>query len=295
MITDDEIDLGLHYELRAGTATGLPWDVFVSRTGTEPVLLLHELPGLTPAVASLGDALRHAGFKVHMPSLFGQPGRVPGAIRNAVTSLFACIRSDIQAFHRQDATRPAVRQLRRLVDMASAEAGQRPVGVIGLCLTGGFALALATHGRVAAAVASEPSLPLLRADGIDLDPADQETLRARTASGPLSAILLRFQGDSIARCPRVRRYADVLQGNLEVRCLPDDAADPAYRGSVRHHCVLTNELVDAPGEITLAARTEVIAHLAWRLRGAPRPVRDARIPDCVQGGCVARQGGPEGT
>src|SRR5688572_21097230 len=40
-----------------------------------PVLVLHELPGLTPAALRFGRRLAQQGFRVHLPLLFGEPGQ----------------------------------------------------------------------------------------------------------------------------------------------------------------------------------------------------------------------------
>ena len=45
------------------------------RKGTGPgVVVIHELPGMTPDVIAFGDEVVAAGFTVVMPSLFGTPG-----------------------------------------------------------------------------------------------------------------------------------------------------------------------------------------------------------------------------
>ena len=48
----------------------------VYRAGSGPgVVVVHEVPGITPLVADFGRRLVDAGFTVAMPSLFGEPGR----------------------------------------------------------------------------------------------------------------------------------------------------------------------------------------------------------------------------
>jgi dienelactone hydrolase len=50
--------------------------------------------------------------------------------------------------------------LRALARRAHKECGGRGVGAIGLCLTGGFAIAMMTEPNVIAPALAEPSLPL---------------------------------------------------------------------------------------------------------------------------------------
>ena len=48
----------------------------VYRGGSGPgVVVVHEVPGITPLVADFGRRVVDAGFTVAMPSLFGEPGR----------------------------------------------------------------------------------------------------------------------------------------------------------------------------------------------------------------------------
>ena len=48
----------------------------VYRGGSGPgVVVVHEIPGITPLVAAFGRRLIDAGFTVAMPSLVGEPGK----------------------------------------------------------------------------------------------------------------------------------------------------------------------------------------------------------------------------
>lgn len=289
MIIDQNDDLH-GFERRGFNEAGLHCPVFVSDTGQAPILLLHELPALTPEVAHLGRVLVAAGFRVYMPSLLGRPGQVPTAMDKANSGAQVCIRSEFNALGRGDHTRPIVAGLRRLAAQASDEANGASVGVLGLCLTGGFALAVALEAPVAAAVAAEPSLPLLAPNNVDLSPADQTALASRLRAGEVRAMVLRFQGDDLSPCGKLRRYGEGLGETLVSRCLDDEAADPRRTGKPRHHCVLTNHLVEAPGEQTLAVRDEVVAFFDWRLRNGPAPVATHGLPDCLATGCARRLG-----
>lgn len=283
MVIDQPASLAA-YERRRFEATGLSCEVFISASGREPVILLHELPSITPQVAYLGQVLNDAGFRVYMPSLLGRPGAVPNAFDEAASLSMACVRGSILALQKGDHTRGVVAGLRALAQQAQTETGCS-VGIVGLCLTGGFALATAVDAGVAAAVACEPSLPFNAPGDIDLSPDDQATLADRVRQGGLLAMLLRFQGDELSPCARLRRYGDILSESLVSRCVPDSAADPDYGGQTRHHSVVTNHLVEGPGSLTQAVRDEMVAFLGWRLRGGPAPAPTAGVPDCLTLGC----------
>ena len=58
--------------------------VFVGGSGPA-VIVIHEMPGITPEVAAFGRRLVDAGFSVWMPSLLGVPGKsIERALRNGL-------------------------------------------------------------------------------------------------------------------------------------------------------------------------------------------------------------------
>ncbi|AYV46029.1 hypothetical protein CFHF_00285 [Caulobacter flavus] len=263
-------------------------DVWISQTGGAPVILVHELPSITPEVMHLARALVTAGFRVHLPDFFGEPGRRPSQSQQAANFAAACIRTDILAALPFETTRGAVGWLRRLADQVGGV--DRPVGIIGLCLTGGFAIAAATQDSVGAAVACEPSLPLLSGDKIDLSKADQAKVSARMEAGELGAMIFRFEGDKASPCTRLKRFGAVMPVGLGSRCLPDDAADLNSPSQLKHHSVMTSHLVEGPGSLTVHARDEMIAFLRWRIEGGPPPTFDSGLRDCLKQGCKRKPG-----
>ena len=71
-----------HGELRRAVPEGDTRVVYYRRTGGPGVVLMHEIPGITPQVAALGTRLADAGFSVAMPSLFGEDVRlIPSPLR----------------------------------------------------------------------------------------------------------------------------------------------------------------------------------------------------------------------
>ncbi len=56
------------------TSDGATHDVYRGGKGP-PVIVIHEMPGLTPNVAAFGRRVVSAGFTVYMPHLFGDAGR----------------------------------------------------------------------------------------------------------------------------------------------------------------------------------------------------------------------------
>jgi dienelactone hydrolase len=167
-----------------------------------------------------------------------------------------------------DRTNPAERWLRALAGRAHAECGGPGVGAIGMCFTGGFALAMAVEPAVQASVAGQPGLPApvtaRRCAALGLDRADLVRIRERTRDG-LCVLGLRFSHDK--GCPPERfetlrrTLGDAFEG-IEI----DSPGNPFGIRS-RAHAVLTVDMVDEPGHPTCAALDRVIAFLGERLGG----------------------------
>jgi dienelactone hydrolase len=168
------------------------------RKGTGPgVIVIHEIPGLTPAVIGFGEELVEAGYTVVMPHLFGEPGTrmspltVVGSIRQVCVS-----REFTKLATRQ--TSPVAGWLRSLARDLHAELGGPGVGALGMCFTGGFALAMMVDDAVAAPVLAQPSTPFAitpaRSRDLNLSDADLAKVKERAASG-CDVLGLRFVGD----------------------------------------------------------------------------------------------------
>ncbi len=229
------------------------------------VLVIHEIFGFTPAVARLCRWISAAGFRVHAPILLGTPdtdnrekvtlGRVLGLCISREFTLFAGNRSS-----------PVVDWLKPLARAVHAECGGAGVGVVGMCLTGGFALSMAVDPSVMAPVLSQPSLPLLDHAALPLTKAELAVVKARVAEG-LTVRGYRFAGDTLARQGRFDRLDAELGHGFAGTVLPDSAGNPkGFRAQGKPpHSVLTGDLIDAGGEPTRHAVDEIIAFFAERL------------------------------
>ena len=248
------------------TGAGLTYDCFEKGSGPG-VVLIPELPGITPEVLGLAEHLVDAGFTVVVPSPFGEPGRPMTAGYTVRTLARICVSAEFRAFA-TDTHRPITDYLRAVAaDLATRTPGSG-VGVIGMCFTGGFALAVAVDQSVLAAVASQPSVPFPLGGARRLDPglssAELDTVAARAAAGDVCAIGLRFSEDG--NSPRAR--FDTLKARLgdafEVIELDSSPGNPG-RFSSGAHSVLTSEVREVPGHPALAARERVVEFLRERL------------------------------
>jgi dienelactone hydrolase len=244
------------------------WTRTVYRRGAGPaVIVIHEIPGLHPLVVRFADRVAAAGMTVFMPSLFGEPGR-PVSVGYALGEMFKgfCIRREFNVW-RAGKSSPIVDWLRALAKKVHGECGGKGVGAVGMCFTGGYALAMMTEPSMVAPVLSQPSMPLpigskKRAAGIDVSPAEIACAKDRFEKENLSMIGLRFFGDPSVPDARFDTYKRTFGNRFEaIEIHPKDAAP----GPMKHpHSVLTINLEDRPGTPTKHAEERVIAFFRER-------------------------------
>jgi len=235
----------------------------VLRTGSGPaVIVMAEIPGITPRVADFGRRVAAIGCTAVLPSLFGTPGRRPRPIYNMRTLAGGCVSREFTAFLRRR-TSPVTDWLRALAAFEHGRCGGPGVGAVGMCFTGGFALGMMVDERMLAPVLSQPSLPLpIGARGkrsIGLSKGDLEVVAERVDSGTC-VLGLRFSEDGMAPAERFARLAEEFgEGFIGVEI--DSSPGNPHRISKRAHSVLTDELVDEPGHPTREALDAVLDHL----------------------------------
>ena len=162
------------------------------------VVLLHELPGMSVECRQLGDRLIKEGYAVYMPLLFGKPESVD----MASNTMAVCISREIHVFSKRGMG-PITDWIRALCRHALGEQGGKGVGLIGMCLTGNFALSLVADPEVLAPVACQPSLPIAAAKELAMDEAQLAAAKkAAKEKGPGSIIGFRYEKDGI--CPRAK-------------------------------------------------------------------------------------------
>lgn len=242
------------------------WRRKVYRRGSGPaVIVIHEMPGLHPLVIRFADRVAAAGMTVFLPSLFGTPGK-PVTTGYALGTMVKtiCIAREFNVWA-NDRSSPIVDWLRALARRAHGECGGRGVGAVGMCFTGGFALAMMTEPAVVAPVLSQPSNPILgsgKEHKTDASPAEIRCARERMEKEDLSMIGLRFFKDKFVPYARFDFYKREFGNRFEaIEIDPKDAA-PAPGGMA--HSVLTINLKDEAGEPTKLAEERVIAFFKER-------------------------------
>lgn len=245
-------------------AGGIAHDVYRAGEGP-PVILLHELPSISWRTVQLAERIRSEGFRVAMPALVGGVREAPTtALRRArlgaemaASTVRLCVSWQFTVLL-QRRTSPITSWILALAREEALATGRPRVGVIGMCLTGGFALGTAIDPLVGVAVASQPSLPFAmgplkwipgQAADPGVSPADYERLRARRDDPDFCVLAFRYTTDSIAPQARVERLARELGPGLVFR--PIEAKEHA-------HSVLTDAVDTAPDE---SARPQIEAAL----------------------------------
>jgi dienelactone hydrolase len=167
-----------------------------------------------------------------------------------------------------DKSSPIVDWLRALAAFAHGECGGKGVGAVGMCFTGGFALAMMTEPAVVAPVLSQPSLPLpagsaSRAAAIGASAEEIACARRRFREEGLSLMGLRFFGDGYVPDARFDTYRREFGDSFEAIEIDPKDARPDPR--MAPHSVLTIHLKDDdPDGPTKQAEQRVIAFFKER-------------------------------
>lgn len=168
------------------------------RKGEGPgVIVIHEIPGITPAVSAFAQEVVDRGFTVVMPSLFGTDGINPTVKSAARLVAQLCVSREFTRFATGQTT-PVATWLRALARDLHDELGGPGVGAVGMCFTGGYALAMLADAPVAAPVLAQPSAPFPVSPGrrrdLGLSPADLESVKHKVNDG-CQVLGLRYDKD----------------------------------------------------------------------------------------------------
>lgn len=247
---------------------GISKTVYVAGSGPA-VVLMPEMPGISPDVLRLARWIRDAGLTVYVPSLFGIDGAYPTSEGGKEIMRRACVSSEFRAFA-GGGTSPVTMWLRGLARQAHDECGGPGVGAVGLCFTGNFALTMTLEPAVIAPVVNHPSLPLDDPGALELSDADAHAVRDRIARDGLTVLAYRFDNDRWCTGQRFAAYHALLGDAFDGRVLAGQAANvkppPFFQEVVETpHSVVTAHLVDEEGHPTVQARDAILAFLLDRL------------------------------
>lgn len=178
------------------TAADMTYPTYRRGSGP-PVIVVHEIPGITPAVEQFANDVVDAGFTVVMPLLVGTTGKPPSPPYMAASMTKVCIAKEFTTLALNQ-TSPVISWLRALARNLHDDVGGPGVGAVGMCFSGGFALGMMVDDIMLAPVLSQPSLPLPmwkgRGADLNLSPDDAAAVAERAAQG-CEVLGLRFTED----------------------------------------------------------------------------------------------------
>src|SRR6516164_11832174 len=215
------------------TLDGVTKRVYVAGSGPA-VIVMSEMPGISPYVARFARWVRDAGF-TYMPSLFGRDGAVPGDEEGMEVFRRACVSCEFRALAANESS-SVTQWLRALARLAHQQCGGPGVGAIGMCFTGNFALTMMLERSMLAPVLSQPSLPLGDPSGLEIAPEELATiancLNERTSRfSPIASKVISFAGRSALRPTQKRSAIASSLGSCPI-ALPT----PTYRRSLLSMC-----------------------------------------------------------
>ncbi len=237
----------------------------VYRKGRGPaVIVLAEMPAISPQLIGFADRVVDLGCSVVLPHLYGPPvadvQAMPAPLRG-LTALRSvaqvCVSKEFNVFA-SGRSSPITSWLRGLAAHEHERCGGPGVGIVGMCFSGGFALALASDPRVLAPVVSQPSLPFGGSPrSIDCDKLTLAAISQRCAKEGLEVLGLRFKGDPVSPWQRFQYLREKLGDGFVAVEIAQRHGNP--KGPFPHrHSVLTLDLVDEPDNPTRQALESVL-------------------------------------
>ena len=236
---------------------GIKHDVYRLGEGA-PIILMHEITGMTPALIQLGHRIASCHFTVYLPHFFGPLGKSDEA-----AGILFCLRREFNCFSKNKPS-PIADWLRELCRRASSECGGSYVGVIGLCLTGNVVLSMMTETVVRVPVMCEPALPFLHKESLGVPERDLDVAARRLDALPLLAY--RFDTDVICPAEKFHALHNRFGENARLTTIP--TGEQPFCIPDRSHSVLTGTYVgeDDPNhpvhhvldEILMAMRTRLV-------------------------------------
>ncbi len=237
----------------ATTGTRISHDVYRRGSGA-PVVIIQELPGIGPETLRLADAFVARGFEVVLPHLFGPLEKI--STGGNLLRVF-CMRREFSLFEAQRSS-PIVDWLKALCRDVRAQGQHKGVGVIGMCLTGNFAVSLMGDDSVLAAVSSQPSMPLMKATELHMSAVEIATIRQHIdATAPMHAY--RFAGDPMCSAAKFQAIDKAFNNDGVTRVVTHTLPG-------KGHSVLTLDFVDEKGHPTRAALNEILGYFAAQLQ-----------------------------
>lgn len=219
-----------------------------------PVVIIQELPGIGPETLRLADEFVARGFEIVLPHLFGPLEKV--STGGNLLRVF-CMRREFSLFE-ENRSSPIVDWLKALCREVKADNQVKGVGVIGMCLTGNFAISLMGDDSVLAAVSSQPSMPLMKPSHLHMSTDEIANIKRRIdATAPIHAY--RFDQDSLCNAAKYQAIDKAFNADGVTRVITHTLPG-------KGHSVLTLDFVDESGHPTRTALNDILAYFSAQLQ-----------------------------
>lgn len=233
------------FTAKADQENTISHDVY-SRGKGKLIVIIQELPGIGQETLSLADRFVKNEYKVILPHLFGPLGKTS---ITGNTLRVICMRKEFKIFSKNKSS-PVVDWLKALCRKVKEEHQAKGVAVIGMCLTGNFAISLMADDAVLAAYASQPSLPVLKQDALHFSEEETEKIKAKLDKiGPMHCG--RFEKDKLCTFQKFELLDKTFNHNgkerIKLHTLPG-----------KGHAVLTLDFVDKKGHPTKNLLQEIM-------------------------------------
>ena len=233
------------YSAKVRSGKEITHDVYTHGTGKKVVIIIQELPGIGQATLALADKFVNKEYTVVLPHLFGPIGKIE-PLKNFVRVM--CMRKEFKIFAANKSS-PVVDYLAELCKHVKEKYQVKGVAVIGMCLTGNFAISLMASEAVLAGFASQPSLPLFNQNGLHMSESDVTTIKERLDKiGPVHCG--RFVGDSLCKKARFDLFNEKFNTDNKERIVFHELPG-------NHHAILTLDFAKG-GNATQKALDDVM-------------------------------------
>lgn len=227
-------------------------NIYTQGNGSKVLILIQELPGIGQETLALSDRFVSEGYTVVLPHLFGKIGKT-SVVLNTIKVF--CMRKQFRVFAKNESS-PIVDFLSDLCTAMKTKHQVQGIAVIGMCLTGNFAISLMANDAVLAGFASQPSLPFKKQQYIHMSPDEITAVKNKLDQiGPMHCA--RIQGDKICAGERFDAYRKTFNSDRERIILHELPGEG--------HSILTLDFVDEDRHPTKEALNDVITYFDSQL------------------------------
>ncbi|NKC00081.1 MAG: dienelactone hydrolase [Pseudomonadales bacterium] len=241
-----------HFSAQTAQHKTIGHDIYTCGDQRPTIVIIQELPGIGPETLALADRFTDQGYRVVLPHLFGPLGKV--SLGGNLLRVF-CMRKEFHLFAKKKSS-PIVDWLKALCRDLKDNHGAGGIGVIGMCLTGNFAMSLMADENVLAGVASQPSMPLNKQSELHMSDTEITSVRQRLDQQG-SMIALRFAGDVLCTAEKFKAIDRAFNDDAErIRLIELPG---------KGHSVLTLDFIKG-GQLAEDALQEVLSYFASQLK-----------------------------